>query len=84
VWACVRSGLRGKECITNDSVSVIASSIENAHRVCVTLVITGKFSKERKEFCVSCGQLTVHELMKDEQGAGKCARSAEEKSMWGG
>ena len=38
----MRSGLRGKECITNDSVSVRASSIENAHRVCVTLVITGK------------------------------------------
>jgi len=32
--------------------------------------------KGTKEFCVSCGQLTVHELMKDEQGAGKCARSA--------
>ena len=42
MWACVRSGLRGKECITNDSVSVRASSIENAHRVCVTLVITEK------------------------------------------
>ena len=39
--------------------------------------------KETKEFYVSCGQLTVHELVKDEQGAGKCARSAEEKSMWG-
>ncbi len=37
--------------------------------------------KETKEFCVSCGQLTVHELVKDGQGAGKCARSAEEKSM---
>jgi len=42
VWAYVRSRLRGKECITNDSVSVRASSIENAHRVCVTLVITGE------------------------------------------
>jgi len=40
--------------------------------------------KGTKEFCVSCGQLTVHELVKDEQGAGKCARSAEEKSIWGG
>jgi len=31
---------------------------------------------------MSCGQRTAHELVKDEQGAGKCARSAEEKSMW--
>ena len=24
--------------------------------------------KETKEFCVNCGQRTVHELVKDEQG----------------
>ena len=55
----MRSGLRGKECITNDCVSVRISSIENAHRVCVTLVITGKGAAGSGMLSFSCDFLEM-------------------------